>query len=111
MGTAVSRALVSSELQPSWKERLHLDTVLEAFLDKGMTEEDALMMPDLLESEARLYESGRITYGTPPLPILDLTWTEFKIRRLQDLLPKADKDDIITLFLALQRQCFTLGTI
>ena len=36
---------------------------------------------------------------------------EFKIRRLQDLLPKADKDDIITLFLALQRQCFTLGTM
>ena len=34
---------------------------------------------------------------------------EFKIRQLQDLLPKADKEDIITVFIALQRQCFTLG--
>jgi hypothetical protein len=34
---------------------------------------------------------------------------QFKIRRLEDLLPEADKKDIITLFLALQRQCFVLG--
>ena len=34
---------------------------------------------------------------------------EFKIRRLEDLLPNADKKDIITLFMALQRQCFVLS--
>lgn len=34
---------------------------------------------------------------------------EFKVRRLTDLLPEADKEDIITLFLALQRQCFVLS--
>ena len=34
---------------------------------------------------------------------------DFKIRRLEDLLPKADKSDIITLFMALQRQNFALA--
>lgn len=34
---------------------------------------------------------------------------QFKIRRLEDLLPEADKKDIITLFVALQKQCFVLG--
>ena len=34
---------------------------------------------------------------------------EFKLRRMQDLLPEADKEDIITLLMALQRQCFALG--
>ena len=34
---------------------------------------------------------------------------EFKIRILEDLLPKADKEDIITLFMALQRQNFALA--
>ena len=33
----------------------------------------------------------------------------FKLRRLEDLLPEADKKDIITLFMALQRQNFALG--
>ena len=34
---------------------------------------------------------------------------EFKIRRLEDLLPEADKKDIITIFMALQRQNFVLS--
>jgi len=36
---------------------------------------------------------------------------QFKMRRIEDALrhPETHKDDIITLFLALQRQCFTLG--
>lgn len=34
---------------------------------------------------------------------------EFKLRRIEDLLKDADKDDIITVFLALQRQNFVLG--
>lgn len=33
----------------------------------------------------------------------------FKLRRLEDLLPNAQKDDIITLFMALQRQNFALS--
>jgi hypothetical protein len=32
----------------------------------------------------------------------------FKLRRLEDLLPNADKADIITVFMALQRQNFVL---
>ena len=46
----------------------------------------------------------------PPPPIIELTMEQnFKIRRLEDLLPKADKEDIITLFMALQRQNFALA--
>tara|TARA_Y100000356_G_C11175172_1_gene243625 strand:- start:508 stop:741 length:234 start_codon:yes stop_codon:yes gene_type:complete len=44
------------------------------------------------------------------MPITELTMEQdFKVRRLEDLLPSADKDDIITLLLALQRQNFVLG--
>jgi hypothetical protein len=34
---------------------------------------------------------------------------EFKMRRLTDLLPKADKKDIVTVYLALQKQNFVLA--
>ena len=34
---------------------------------------------------------------------------QFKLRQLEDLLPEADKADIITVFLALQRQNFCLS--
>lgn len=48
--------------------------------------------------------------GLPPMPVTEITMEQsFKLRRLEDLLPQADKADIITLFLALQRQCFVLG--
>jgi hypothetical protein len=44
------------------------------------------------------------------MPITTLTLEqEFKLRQLDDLLPKADKKDIITLFMALQEQCYVLG--
>jgi len=33
----------------------------------------------------------------------------FKLRRLEDLLPQADKEDIITILMALQRQNFALA--
>jgi hypothetical protein len=33
----------------------------------------------------------------------------FKLRRLQDLLPEAGKEDIITIFMALQHQNFVLS--
>ena len=34
---------------------------------------------------------------------------DLKMRRLTDLLPEAEKDDIITIFLALQKQNFVLS--
>ena len=44
------------------------------------------------------------------MPTTDLTMEQdFKLRRLEDLLPKADKKDIITVFMALQKQCFVLS--
>ena len=44
------------------------------------------------------------------MPIIEPTMEQsFKLRRLEDLLPKADKTDIITLFMALQRQNFALA--
>ena len=50
------------------------------------------------------------SFGIPPMPTLELTMEQdFKLRRLEDLLPKADKDDIITVFMALQKQCYVLS--
>jgi hypothetical protein len=41
---------------------------------------------------------------------MELTMEQsFKLRRLEDLLPNADKADIITVFMALQRQNFVLS--
>ena len=34
---------------------------------------------------------------------------EFKMRRLDDLLPKAEREDLITVFMALQRQNYVLS--
>ncbi len=46
----------------------------------------------------------------PPEPVIDLTVEQhFKMRQIEDALQSADKDDIITVFLALQRQTFVLG--
>jgi hypothetical protein len=45
----------------------------------------------------------------PPPPVTELTMEqEFKLRRMDDLLPEADKADIITLLMALQHQNFCL---
>ena len=56
------------------------------------------------------HKNTRSFRGLPPPPVLELTVEqEFKIRRLTDLLPEANKDDIITLLLALQRQNFCLS--
>jgi hypothetical protein len=42
--------------------------------------------------------------------VIDLTMEQqFKLRRIKDLLPDADKEDIITLFEALQHQNFVLS--
>jgi len=48
--------------------------------------------------------------GHPPPPVIELTMEQqFKLRRLDDLLPQADKDDLITLLQALQHQNFVLA--
>ena len=47
-----------------------------------------------------------------PAPIVTLTMEqEFKMKQIEDALrhPESKKEDIITIFLALQRQCFVLG--
>jgi hypothetical protein len=44
------------------------------------------------------------------MPEIELTVEQqFKMRQIEDALKTADKDDIIIIFLALQRQCFVLG--
>ena len=43
------------------------------------------------------------------MPVTQMTMEqEFALKRLTDLLPKAEKDDIITILLALQRQNYAL---
>jgi len=51
------------------------------------------------------------SYGPPP-PIVELTMEQqFKMRQIEDALkhPDSAKEDIITIFLALQKQNFVLG--
>lgn len=46
------------------------------------------------------------------MPVVDLKMEqEFKLRQIEDALrhPDTKKEDIITVFMALQRQCFVLG--
>ena len=44
------------------------------------------------------------------MPIVEITMEqEFTLKRLEGLLKEANKEDIITVFTALQRQCFVLG--
>ena len=44
------------------------------------------------------------------MPIIELTLEQdLKMRQIEDALKHANRADIITLYLALQRQCFVLG--
>ena len=46
----------------------------------------------------------------PPMPIMQLTLEQdLKMRQIEDALKHAQKEDIVTVYLALQRQCFVLG--
>lgn len=48
----------------------------------------------------------------PPPPVTDLTMEQqFKLRQIEDALkkPESQKEDIITVFIALQHQCFVLS--
>lgn len=48
--------------------------------------------------------------GFPPPPIVELTVEqEFKLKQIELMIEKADREDIITVFMALQHQCFILG--
>ena len=50
------------------------------------------------------------SFPGPPEPMIELTMEQqFKMRQIEDALHTADKEDIITVFLALQRQTFVLG--
>ena len=51
-------------------------------------------------------------YSGPPPPIIELTLEQdLKMRQIEDALKHREttKEDIITVFIALQRQCFVLG--
>ncbi len=44
------------------------------------------------------------------MPIIELTMEQdLKMRVIEDQLQHASRDDIVTVFLALQKQCFVLG--
>ena len=44
------------------------------------------------------------------MPITALTLEQdLKMRQIEDALKHADREDIITIYLALQRQCYVLG--
>ena len=48
--------------------------------------------------------------GFPPPPIVELTIEqEFKLKQIELMLETASREDIITVFMALQHQCFVLG--
>jgi len=47
--------------------------------------------------------------GLPPMPVTSLTVEqEFTVRRIEDMLPKASKEDISELLISLQKQNFCL---
>jgi hypothetical protein len=46
----------------------------------------------------------------PPPPVIELTLEQqFKLRKIDDYLAMASKEDIVTVFVALQRQNFALS--
>ena len=50
------------------------------------------------------------SFGLPPMPVMEMTMEqEFSYRRIADLLPDASKEDLITVFLALQKQNYCLS--
>ena len=94
------------------KEGYTWETVVKAFESKGLDENDALMNARLAKIlTCKDYDAiNNESFPGPPPPVLELTMEQqFKLRRIEDLLPEAEKEDIITVLLALQRQCFTLS--
>ena len=82
---------------------MQVETVKAAFAAKGLDEEVALRMlalPRYCNTRITLMDTS--SYGLPPMPVTTPTLEQdLKLRQLQDLL-SADKEDIITLLMALQ---------
>ena len=57
-----------------------------------------------------MIQSTDESFPGPPPPVLELTMEQqFKLRRIKDLMPEADKEDVIELLMALQEQNFILS--
>jgi len=72
---------------------------------------ETLDLLEFLETLIMTSEPDNQYYGPPP-PVVELTLEQqFKMRQIEDALknPETRKEDIITVFMALQRQCFVLG--
>ena len=113
MDMPVYLVLVSSEPSPSLKRK---DTPGKPWWKRLLTKISTNLLPWKMQDLPESYKQPTMTsqqnslyYGPPP-PITELTMEQsFKLRRLEDLLPEAEKEDIITILLALQRQSFVLG--
>ena len=94
------------------KEGYNWSTVVKAFEDKGLTEDDALLnarLARILTIDDYDTKDKEPILWTPTLPIT--TEQDFKMRVIEDNLRKHydKKEDVITVFLALQRQNFALS--
>ena len=106
-------ALESNVRSLSLKKKVTLGRLsFKHLLTKIFRKMSHLKMQDLqrsLQPMIMTSTSNSPFFGPPP-PIIELTLEQdLKIRRLNDLLPDAEKDDIITVFLALQKQNFVLS--
>ena len=106
-GYGVKRAAALFEEKGySWK------TVVEAFADKEfqMTTHLKCKTCSKFFNAADYDFINKRFSGPPPPPITKLTMEqEFKMRQIEDAIRgDIDKEDIITVFLALQRQCYVL---
>ena len=88
-----------------------MKTVVQAFADKDLSE-------DVAPENARLAKILTDDYdfiqkqptSLPPPPITSLTMEQqFKMRQIEDYIrkPEVQREDLITVFLALQRQCLS----
>jgi hypothetical protein len=91
--------------------RIHLEKCSAVHLNqKNLTGEDALRNARLAKIlTADDYDNGPILIHSHQCQLQSLTVEqEFKMRQIEDALPNASKEDLITVYLALQRQCFVL---
>ena len=114
MDTQESPVLVLNVQFPSSKRRGILGRLLEKLsLTKIFRRKSHSKTPDLQEFFNALTTMSQINsqFSGPPPPIIKLTMEqEFKMRQIEDAIRgDIDKEDLITVFLALQRQCYVLG--
>ena len=69
-------------------------------------------MPDLQRSltlHTTMNEPNKRSSSLPPMPVTELSMEQdFRLRQVEELLKHASKEDIIIVFMALQRQSFVL---